>query len=115
MIPHFKERVETDMHKEVIEKVLECIRDMAEEMGPASISDHMDWIITTIESLLDKTATCQGHKGDMENEGPEEDEDDDSEEVDEEDLDHDELILGNATDIVISLSKCLGDSFLPYL
>lgn len=115
VIPHFKERVETDVHKEVIEKVLECIRDLAEEMGPASIQDHMDWIITTIEALLDKTATCQKGKGNMENEGPEEDEDDESDEEDDEDLDHDELILGNATDVIISLSKCLGDSFLPYL
>jgi hypothetical protein len=30
-------------------------------------------------------------------------------------LDHDEIILGNATDVVISVSKALGDSFLPYL
>lgn len=102
------------MHKEVIEKLLECIRDLAEEMGPASIADHLDWIISTVESLLDKTATCQG-KGDMENQGPEEEDEDDSEEEDDEDLDHDELILGNATDVVISLSKCLGNSFLPYL
>lgn len=32
-----------------------------------------------------------------------------------EDLDHDEIILGNATDVIISVSSALGDSFLPYL
>ena len=32
-----------------------------------------------------------------------------------EDLDHDEIILGNATDVIISVSKALGDSFVPYL
>lgn len=42
-----------------------------------------------------------------------EDEEEGSE--DEEDLDHDEIILGNATDVLISVSKVLGDSFLPYL
>ena len=26
-----------------------------------------------------------------------------------EDLDHDEIILGNATDVIISVSKALGD------
>lgn len=30
-------------------------------------------------------------------------------------MDHDELILGNATDLTVALAKCLGDSFLPYL
>ena len=104
------------MHKEVIEKVLECIRDLAEEMGPASIADHLDWIITSIEQLLDKTATCQTRRGNMENEeGPDEQDSEDSQEEDDEDLDHDELILGNATDVVISLSRCFADSFLPYI
>ena len=32
-----------------------------------------------------------------------------------EDLDHDELILGNATDLIVALAKTLEDSFLPYL
>lgn len=36
----------------------------------------------------------------------------DSEESDE-DLDHDEIILGNSTDVLISVSKAMGDSFLP--
>ena len=47
------------MNKEVVEKVIECIRDLADEMGPDSIVDHLEWIIVTIEQLLDKTAPCQ--------------------------------------------------------
>lgn len=39
----------------------------------------------------------------------------DQSDSDDEDLDHDEIILGNATDVIISVSKALGDSFLPYL
>lgn len=42
-----------------------------------------------------------------------EEEDQGSEEDSDEDLDHDEIILGNATDVLISVSKALGDSFLP--
>ena len=117
LIPHFQGRMKQDYHKEVIEKVLECVRDMLDEMGPASVADHMEWIIQSVEMLLDKTAVCQTRKPeDMD--GPEEGGDDgseDSQEEDDEDLDHDELILGNATDVVISLSKCLKDSFLPYM
>ena len=47
--------------------------------------------------------------------GDDDDSGDDSASVDSEDLDHDELILGNATDLIVALSKCLQDSFLPYL
>src|ERR1700733_4520474 len=50
------------------------------------------------------------------------DEDDDDEaseeeeeEDDEEDLDHDELILGNTTDLIIAMSKALGNQFLTHL
>lgn len=42
------------------------------------------------------------------------DENAENSEDDDEDLDHDEVILGNATDVLISISKALGDSFLPY-
>ena len=59
------------MHKEVVEKTLECIRDLAEEMGPGAIEDHIEWIVVSIEQLLDKTAPCQNGKG-MDEEGPEE-------------------------------------------
>ena len=41
--------------------------------------------------------------------------DDDEEEDDDEDMDHDEIILGNTTDVIIEMSRALGDSFLEYL
>ena len=68
--------MEEEYHKEVIEKVLECIRDLAEEMGPAGIADYIDWIVTQIELLLDKEAPCQkGRGGEGEDEeNPEEEE-----------------------------------------
>jgi hypothetical protein len=45
-----------------------------------------------------------------------EDDDDEanSEDEDDEDLDHDEIILGNTTDVIIALSKALGEQFLVY-
>jgi hypothetical protein len=52
-----------------------------------------------------------GEEGDEEFEDNEDEEKDSEEEDsdDEEDLDHDEIILGNTTDVVIALSKALGD------
>jgi len=39
----------------------------------------------------------------------------DDEEEDEDDMDHDEIILGNTTDVIISMSKAMGPQFLPIL
>lgn len=74
--------------------------------------------------MLEKKAFCQTKTTDDEDIGDnddkkeyEDDEEvpDDDEDDDEEDIDHDEIILGNTTDLIISLSKALGDQFLPYL
>lgn len=51
----------------------------------------------------------------VDDEDEDEEASEEEEEEDEEDLDHDELILGNTTDIIIAMAKALGNSFLPYL
>lgn len=81
-------------------------------MGPAGLTNNLDLVMASLEQLLEKSARCQIKMG-----GNVMDDSDEQEqsESDDEDLDHDEIILGNATDVVISVSKALGDSFLPYL
>lgn len=41
LYPHFMRLFSDESNKEVIEKTLQCIRDLAEEMGPASVQDHI--------------------------------------------------------------------------
>lgn len=53
----------------------------------------------------------EGEKDQEDIEEDEEEEEDD----DDEDIDHDEIILGNTTDVIISLSRALGDQFMQYL
>ena len=48
-----------ETNKEVIEKTLECVRDIADEMGPGGVMENIELIITTLETLLDKEAFCQ--------------------------------------------------------
>ena len=89
-------------------------------MGPGALEDHLELIIVFIEQLLDKTHVCQTGKAmESEEDGPTDEQDDDDsgdeEEDDDEDLNHDELILGNISDLIVSLGKCLADSFMPYL
>ena len=52
-----------------------------------------------------------GEDDEEDEENPENDSDEDSDE----DRDHDEVILGNVTDLVISLAKCYKDDFMPSL
>ena len=39
--------------------MLECVRDLADEMGPASFTNNIEMVITNLEKLLDKKAFCQ--------------------------------------------------------
>lgn len=97
---------------------------MCEELGPGCVVNQVDNLHNMILLLLDKKAFCQskakdfkGEVDDEDNEEFQDDEENDEEEdeEDEDDLDHDEIILGNTTDVIISLSKALGDQYMGYL
>ena len=117
IFPHYNALFDNEINKEVIEKLLENIRDLADEMGPASFTNNIEMVMTNLEKLLEKKAYCQNRMKEGADEMGEdsEEEKDSQEEPDSEDMDHDEIILGNTTDVIISLSKAMGDSFLPYL
>jgi hypothetical protein len=105
VFPHFQHLLENEQNKEVIEKVLECIRDLADYMGPGAFSvANLEMVLGHLVLLLNKEAFCQVG-------GAEENmlESDDDEEEDDEDMNHDEIILGNTTDVIISLAKALHD------
>lgn len=102
------------MNKEVMEKMLICLKDLAEKMGPASLEQNIDEVIASLELFLDKQTFCQRRFNKVKVDEYD-DEEENSEGGDSEDLDHDELILGNTTDVIIAISAAFGDSFLPYL
>ena len=77
-----------------------------------------------IVQLLQKKTFCQGGDGANEDFQDEEEDgiiDENPEEQDEEDededdgIDHDEIILGNTTDLIIWLAKALGNEFIPMI
>lgn len=80
-------------------------------MGPGAFKEgHLTICFEAILDLLAKKAFCQtGDDDEMD------DYKDSDESEDEEDLDHDEIILGNTTDCIISLAKALGAQFVPFL
>ena len=64
----------------------------------------------SLDQLLEKSARCQLNlKG---NDLDDSDQEQDDSEDEDEDLDHDEIILGNTTDVLISVSKAFGDAFI---
>ena len=62
----------------MIEKTLECLREMCEVFGPGAVVSHSDRIISILLLLLDKKAFCQTKGGKPEKGG--DDDDDDGEE-----------------------------------
>jgi hypothetical protein len=59
LYPHFQTLFNQEENKEVIEKVLECIRDLADEFGPSGIEDNINLIMGSLDQLLEKSARCQ--------------------------------------------------------
>ena len=55
------------------------------------------------------------NEDDDEDDGFKDEDEEEEEDEDDEDLDHDEIILGNTTDVIIELARSLGDQFLTYL
>ena len=96
---------------------------MTEELGPGSIYNQLPNLTNFVLQFLDKRAFCQAKtkdfKGEVEDEDgeefqDEEEQEEEDDEDDEEDLDHDEIILGNTTDVIIAMARALGDQFLEY-
>lgn len=128
VFPHYVEIFEDEQHKEVIEKLLESYVDMAECLGPGAFSEsHLEALVKYVGLLLEKKAFCQtGAKdfvgevddaegGDFEDDKDAQADEEEEEDDDEDDIDHDELILGNTTDVIIQLSKLYGDQFTGIL
>lgn len=59
VLQHYYKIFEDEQNKEVIEKTLECLREMCEELGPGSIVNQIGNILKYIVMLLDKKAFCQ--------------------------------------------------------
>jgi len=89
------------------------MREMTIDFGPAVFVAHAPKIIEYIIAFLLKKTFCQsgefeGDAEDVEDVNPEEDE-----EAEEEDdgIDHDEIILGNVTDLILYWARALGNEF----
>lgn len=121
VLPYYIQLLEQEEEKVVVESVLERLRDFLEQFGPASVHVQLDTLVSLIIKFLDKKAFCQTRimddedPDDLEDVADDDDDDDEEEEEDEDDgIDHDELILGNISDLIINLARAYGNEFAPY-
>lgn len=68
IFPHYYKIFEDEANKEVIEKTLECVREMCEELGPGSIQNQLENLTNYILQFLDKRAFCQAKTKDFKGE-----------------------------------------------
>lgn len=121
ILPYYFSIFEQEENKEVIERVLENMRELTEDFGPAVYANQMDKIVKYIILFLQKKAFCQDgmaiedgeDKEEFQDENPEEDYGDEDEEGDD-GIDHDEVIFGNVSDLVIAIARSMGNEFAPY-
>jgi hypothetical protein len=53
LFPQFQKLLNDEQNKEVVEKCLECIRDLADEMGPAAFNEaRLKIVFKTVIELL---------------------------------------------------------------
>ena len=119
VLPYYFKLLDEEEEKEVIERTLEALRELADWFGPAAFANSLPQVVKYVKLLLEKKAHCQtgvkdGEDGeDLEDIEGEEDDDDEEEEEEDDGIDHDELILGNTTDLMLWTARAMGNEFLP--
>jgi hypothetical protein len=100
---------DTEDEDDVVERMIQSLIDLSDELGPALFENRLDQILVLVNNLLEnKSCTTHGAgeaEGDFEELG---------EGDDEEDIDHNETVLANVTELVSSISRALGEDFAQY-
>jgi hypothetical protein len=92
---------------------------MYEELGPAAMGGATDSLVEYIVAFLDKKTFCQtklkaGEAAEDLEDCEEGADEYGEEESDDDDVDHDEIIFGNVSDIIICMSRAMGNEFAGY-
>lgn len=72
VFPYYFDLFQREDDKEVIERVIVNMSELAEELGPCAYKDVMPKVIEAVNKFLDKKMVCQGGTSDLpEDEGEE--------------------------------------------
>ena len=97
---------DTEDENDVIERMMQSMIDLSNELGPAFFEGRIEQILVLVNNLLEQKNANEQDKG----EGDFEDIDDDEEE----DIDHNETVIANVTELISSISRALGEDFGKY-
>lgn len=118
VFPYYFSVFDQEDNKEVIEKALGNLIDLTVDLGPGVFANQLEKITEYIILFLQKKTFCQGGVADVADDNEHEDEEDGGDEYGDEDeddgIDHDEVILGNITDLIYETARSFGNDFGPY-
>lgn len=119
VFPYFFSLFDQEDNKEVIERTLSNMTELTIDFGPGVFANQMEAITKYIILFLQKKTYCQGGLGeedgdDHEDVHDEEDEDDYGDEEGDDGINHDEVILGNITDLIFETARSFGNEFAPF-
>ena len=102
---------DTEDANDVIERMMQSLIEVTDVLGPAVYEDRLDQILILINNLLENKDFGAEPK---EGEGGEGDFEDLEEGHEEEDIDHNEMVLANVTELVTSVARALGEDLTPH-
>lgn len=106
--PCFAIIFDTEDDDEVVERMIQSLIEITEHLGSAIYVNRIDEILLLINNLLQNPQT-KGHDQDAEGEF-----EDIGEGEDDQDLDHNETVLANITELVSVISRVMGEDFAEY-
>lgn len=98
---------ESEDDNDVVERMIQSLIDITDELGPAVYQGRLEQLLMLCNNLLENKGPNQepAGEGDFEDiEGEDETED----------IDHNETVLANVTELVSSISRALGEDLVPY-
>lgn len=99
---------ESEDENDVIERMLQSLIEITEELGAAVYVDRLEQILMLVNNLLENPSQAQG-------EGDDEGDFEDMAEGDEEDdFDHNETVIANVTELVSAISRVMGEDLAEY-
>ena len=101
---------DTEDSNDVIERMMQSLTELTDVLGPAIFENRLDQILVLINNLLENKDFGANPK----EEGGEGDFEDLEEGHEEEDIDHNEMVLANVTELITSVARALGDDFAQH-
>ena len=102
---------DTEDSNDVIERMIQSLIEITDILGPAIFEDRLDQILLLINNLLENKNFGVDTK---EGEGGEGDFEDVEEGHEEEEIDHNEMVLANVTELITSVARALGEDLTQY-